>query len=293
MAVSGCTGWMPGRQTTTACASRAALGGRRRPSSVGFARLGVRSIPGAFGHLRVRGHHLPLADLGRQAGLAPAAGRGKPGCLRPRPWTSGWTKIQADHRVRVKVQRFSFEEAEAQSFKLYHPQIDVAIKKKVLARKREPEEVAARKLHKEIITDELLDNEMAVLAPIQEGMQSVPADEVANAGSSALQRLTWEQYLEVRTRAKHSRRPGLGHGGPGGNQRIQEVSRPGEGSLQFESEECVEGGGRPPKMPPALVGTSRRPSQGKLALILLDYQAAPRRTPVWGGVEEACPWPDP
>ena len=89
------------------------------------------------------------------------------------------------------------------SFKLYHPQIDAAIKKKaalqeVLARKRElaPEEVAARKLRKEIITDELLDNEMAVLAPIQEGMQSVPADEVANAGSSDLRKVNLERFRE-------------------------------------------------------------------------------------------------
>ena len=88
------------------------------------------------------------------------------------------TKIQEDHRVRVKVQR-SLQEAEAQSFKLYRPQIDAAIKRKaalqeILARKRElaPEEIAARKLHKETITDELLDN-VAVLAPIQEGMQAV------------------------------------------------------------------------------------------------------------------------
>ena len=39
------------------------------------------------------------------------------------------TKLQEDHWVRVKVQR-SLQEAEAQSFKLYHPQIDAAIKKK-------------------------------------------------------------------------------------------------------------------------------------------------------------------
>ena len=74
---------------------------------VGFAR--VRSIPGAFGHLRVRGHHLPLADLkpawfqqqdgGSQgASVAPIWGgphRRRTPWMRSRwrrwsPWTSGW-----------------------------------------------------------------------------------------------------------------------------------------------------------------------------------------------------------
>ena len=152
------------------------------------------------------------------------------------------TKIQADHRARAKVQR-SLQEAEAQSFKLYHPQIDAAIKKKaalqeVLARERElaPEEAAARKLQKEIITDELLDNEMAVLAPIQEGMQSVPADEVANAGSSGLRKVNLErfreklreQYLEGRSADAGkalTEAMGLVTEAQAANQRIQEANQ--------------------------------------------------------------------
>ena len=32
----------------------------------------------------------------------------------------------------------------------------------------------------------MLDNEMAILAPLQEGMQALPAEEVANEGARAL-----------------------------------------------------------------------------------------------------------
>ena len=78
--------------------------------------------------------------------------------------------------LKVKVQR-SPQEAEAQSFQLYHPQVDRAIRKKeelhkALRERREPtpEESSARQRHKELVTDEMLDNEMAILALLQEGM---------------------------------------------------------------------------------------------------------------------------
>ena len=48
-----------------------------------------------------------------------------------------------------------------------------------------PEESSARQRHKELVTDEMLDNEMAILAPLQEGMQALPAEEVANEGARA------------------------------------------------------------------------------------------------------------
>ena len=59
----------------------------------------------------------------------------------------------------------SLQEAEAQSFQLYHAQVDRAIRK------------TARQRHKELVTDEMLDNEMAILAPLQEGMQALPAED--------------------------------------------------------------------------------------------------------------------
>ena len=57
-----------------------------------------------------------------------------------------------------------------------------------------PEESSAR-----LVTDEMLDNEMAILAPLQEGMQALPAEEVANKGGRALERTKAklrDQYLE-------------------------------------------------------------------------------------------------
>ena len=63
-------------------------------------------------------------------------------------------KVRERQEVKVKAQR-SLQEAEAQSFQLYHPQVDQAIRK--------------RQRHKELVTDEMLDNEMAILAPLQEG----------------------------------------------------------------------------------------------------------------------------
>ena len=100
-------------------------------------------------------------------------------------------------KVRVKVQR-SLKEAEAQSFQLYHPQVDQAIRKKeelhkALREHREPtpEESSG---HKELVTEEMLDNEMAILAPLQEGMQALPSEEVANEGARALRKVNLERF---------------------------------------------------------------------------------------------------
>ena len=51
--------------------------------------------------------------------------------------------------------------------------MDQAIRKKEELHKalREPTpEASARRLHKELVTEEMLDNEMAILARLQEGM---------------------------------------------------------------------------------------------------------------------------
>ena len=79
-------------------------------------------------------------------------------------------KVRERQEVKVKVQR-SLQEAEAQSFQLYHPQVDRAIRKKeelhkALREHREPtpEESSARQRHKELVRIEMLDNEMAILA---------------------------------------------------------------------------------------------------------------------------------
>ena len=63
---------------------------------------------------------------------------------------------------------------------------------------REPtlEEALARRRHKELVTEEMLDNEMAILAPLQEGMQALPSEEVANEGAPALKAKLRDQYLE-------------------------------------------------------------------------------------------------
>ena len=69
-------------------------------------------------------------------------------------------KVRERQEVKVKVQR-SLQEAEAQSFQLYHPQVDQAIRKKeelhkALRERREPtpEESSARQRRKELVTDE-------------------------------------------------------------------------------------------------------------------------------------------
>ena len=103
-------------------------------------------------------------------------------------------KVRERQEVKVKVQR-SLQEAEAQSFQLYHPQVDQAIRKKeelhkALREHREPTPGPRPGSGKELVTDEMLDNEMAILAPLQEGMQALPAEEVANEGARAL-RSTW------------------------------------------------------------------------------------------------------
>ena len=117
-------------------------------------------------------------------------------------------KVRESQEIRVKVQR-SLKEAEAQSFELYHPQVDQAIRKKeelhkALREQREPtpEEALARRLHKELVTEEMLDNEMAILAPLQEGMQALPSDEVANEGARALRKVNLERFkAKLRDRA--------------------------------------------------------------------------------------------
>ena len=53
----------------------------------------------------------------------------------------------------------------------------------------------ARRRHKELVTDEMLDNEMAILAPFEEGMQALPAEEVANEVERFKAKLR-DQYLE-------------------------------------------------------------------------------------------------
>ena len=92
--------------------------------------------------------------------------------------------VEGPQEIKVKAQR-SLKEAEAQSFQLYHPQVDH------IREHREPtaEESSARRRHKELVTEEMLDNEMAILAPFQEGMQALPSEEVANEGASG--RSTW------------------------------------------------------------------------------------------------------
>ena len=103
-------------------------------------------------------------------------------------------KVRERQEVKVKVQR-SLQEAEAQSFQLYHPQVDRAILHKALREHREPTpESSTRQRHKELVTDEMLDNEMAILAPLQEGMQALPAEEVANEGAGALRKVNLERF---------------------------------------------------------------------------------------------------
>ena len=98
-------------------------------------------------------------------------------------------KVRECQEIKVKVQR-SLKEAEAQSFQLYHPQVDQAIRKKEeLHREPTPKESSARRRRKELVTEEMLDNEMAILAPLQEGMQALPSEEVANEGARALRKV--------------------------------------------------------------------------------------------------------
>ena len=114
---------------------------------------------------------------------------------RRSPWqtrsrlTGGWTSGRRSCPWRRTTRRRSgnarrsrskcsgpLKEAEAQSFQLYHPQVDQAIRKKeelhkALREHREPtpQKSSARRRHKELVTEEMLDNEMAILAPLQEG----------------------------------------------------------------------------------------------------------------------------
>ena len=45
----------------------------------------------------------------------------------------------------------------------------------------------------------MLDNEMAILAPLQEGMQALPAEEVANEGARALRKGDSRPSCEIST----------------------------------------------------------------------------------------------
>ena len=69
---------------------------------------------------------------------------------------------------------------------------------------------SARQRHKELVTDEMLDNQMAILAPLQEGMQALPAEEVANEGARALRRSTWSDSRPSCKISTCRRQPGTG-----------------------------------------------------------------------------------
>ena len=101
-------------------------------------------------------------------------------------------KVRESQEIRVKVQR-SLKEAEAQSFELYHPQVDQAIRKKEELHKalrlwRRPGGCARS------WSLGMLDNEMAILAPLQEGMQALPSDEVANEGARVRRKVNLERF---------------------------------------------------------------------------------------------------
>ena len=113
--------------------------------------------------------------------------------------------MEADYEA-LKVRERSRSRCSGPCRKLYHPQVDQAIRKKeelhkALREHREPtpEESSARQRHKELVTDEMLDNEMAILAPFEE---------VANEGARALRKVNLErfkaklrdQYLEGKAR---------------------------------------------------------------------------------------------
>ena len=70
-----------------------------------------------------------------------------------------------------------------------------------------PEQSSARRRHKELVMEEMLDNEMAILAPLQEGMQALPSEEVANEGARAL------SGLGDPSAGEPGRAPGAGAGG--------------------------------------------------------------------------------
>ena len=72
-------------------------------------------------------------------------------------------KVRESQEIKVKVQR-SLKAAEAQNFQLYHPQVDQAIRKK-----EELHKALREHRRKELVTDEMLDNEMAILAPLHAG----------------------------------------------------------------------------------------------------------------------------
>ena len=118
-------------------------------------------------------------------------------------------KVRECQEIKVKVQR-SLKEAEAQSFQLYHRQMDQAIRKKeelhkALREHREPtpEESSARRRHKELVTEEMLDNEMAILAPLQKGMQALPSEEVANEGARAVRKVNLPGAVQAKLRDQY------------------------------------------------------------------------------------------
>ena len=247
MAPSGCTDLMPATRTTNSCVRHAARGGRRQPINAGSAR--ARSLsPSRHPLLPTRRTaSRTTCSLWRASrpGCLGAAGPGGTRAQADRNLVDGTIlgrappktdtaeevvplnrrvdirqeilsmeaddealKVRERQEVKVKVQR-SLQEAEAQSFQLYHPQVDQAIRKKeelhkALREHREPtpEESLARQRHKELVTDEMLDGEMAILAPLQEGREPGPSGRSTCSDSRPSCKIsTWR--VRVSTPARH------------------------------------------------------------------------------------------
>ena len=115
--------------------------------------------------------------------------------------------VPLNRRVDIRQEILSME-ADDEALKVRERQ-EVKVKDrkkeelhKALREHREPtpQESSARRRRKELVTDEMLDNEMAILAPLQEGMQALPAEEVANQKARAnverFKAKLRDQYLE-------------------------------------------------------------------------------------------------
>ena len=114
----------------------------------------------------------------------------------------GGTRAQADRNLvdgtilgRAPPKTDTAEEITMADVVPLNRRVDIR-QEKALRKHREPtpEESSARQRHKELVTDEMLDNEMAILAPLQEGMQALPAEEVANEGAQPLRKVNVEQF---------------------------------------------------------------------------------------------------
>ena len=120
-------------------------------------------------------------------------------------------KVRESQEIKVKVQR-SLQEAEAQSFELYHPQVDQAIRKKEELHKehREPtlEEALARRRHKELVTERCWTTRWRSWLPSR---KALPSDEVANEGARALSKVNLERFkAKLRDQYLEGRQPGIG-----------------------------------------------------------------------------------